>query len=437
MQRRISVLFLMVALVAMLLTGCSTITESVGQAVSDQVAAVLPTIAASAALPTSEAVIQPASQTNPTATPEPSFTEGDDAAAEPEVVQPVPVQQTTQERVFIDLYNRVNPAVVSVNLTSGGGSGFVIDPEGYIVTNNHVIAEGGPIAVGFADGSTYEAEVVGADSQADVALLKINATGLPALPLGDSEALEVGQLVVAIGSPFGLDNTMTTGIVSALSRSLPADSTGSSLGTFYTIPSVIQTDAAINPGNSGGPLITLAGEVIGINTAIESSVQSNSGVGFAVPSNVVKSVITQLRESGEVSYPWLGIAGGTLTSAVAEEIGLAATTRGVLVSEVTAGGPAEAAGLQGGAAETGLGGDIITAIDGQTVTLFDDLLSYIVVNATVGQNVTLSILRDGQPQTITVTLGERPASIEQPQLGQELPEGLPDGFPEVFPTPQP
>ena len=165
--------------------------------------------------------------------------------------------------------------------------------------------------------------------------------------------------------------------------------------------------------------------------------QSNSGVGFAVPSNVVKSVITQLRESGEVSYPWLGIAGGTLTSAVAEEIGLAATTRGVLVSEVTAGGPAEAAGLQGGAAETGLGGDIITAIDGQTVTQFDDLLSHIVINTTVGQNVTLSILRDGQPQTITVTLGERPASIEQPQLGQELPEGLPDGFPEVFPTPQP
>ena len=207
MQRRISVLFLMVALVAMLLTGCSTITESVGQAVSDQVAAVLPTIAASAALPTSEAVIQPASQTNPTATAEPSFTEGDDAAAEPEVVQPVPVQQTTQERVFIDLYQRVNPSVVSVNLTSGGGSGFVIDSEGYIVTNNHVIAEGGPIVVGFADGSTYEAEVVGADSQADVALLKIDATGLPALPLGDSDALEVGQLVVAIGSPFGLDNT--------------------------------------------------------------------------------------------------------------------------------------------------------------------------------------------------------------------------------------
>jgi 2-alkenal reductase len=429
MQRRFSVLFMMVALVALLLTGCSTITETVGQAVSDQVASVLPTLAASAALPTSDAVLQPASQVDPTATVEAPFTEAEDAAAEPAVVDPVPVQQTAQERVFIDLYNRVNPAVVSVNLTSGGGSGFVIDPDGYIVTNNHVIAEGGPIVVGFADGSAYDAELIGADSQADLALLKIDATGLTALPLGDSEALEVGQLVVAIGSPFGLDNTMTTGIVSGLSRSLPADST--TLGSFYTIPSVIQTDAAINPGNSGGPLINLAGEVVGINTAIESPVRANSGVGFAVPANVVKRVVTQLREGGEVTYPWLGISGGTLTSAIAQEMGLDSATRGVLVSDVAAGGPAEAAGLQGGNLENGLGGDVITAIDGQTVIQFDDLLSYIVVNATVGQTVTLNIVRDGQPQTISVTLGQRPASVEAPQMPSE------EGFPDGFPTPSP
>ena len=178
MQRRFSVLFMMVALVALLLTGCSTITETVGQAVSDQVASVLPTLAASAALPTSDAVIQPASQTNATATPEATFTEGEDAAAQPEVVQPVPVEQTSQERIYIDLYNRVNPSVVSVNLTSGGGSGFVIGSDGYIVTNNHVIAEGGPIVVGFADGSSFDAELVGADSQADLALLKIDALSL-------------------------------------------------------------------------------------------------------------------------------------------------------------------------------------------------------------------------------------------------------------------
>ena len=429
MQRRFSVLFMMVAIVALLLTGCGTITETVGQVVSDQVASVLPTLAASAALPTSEAVIQPASQTDPTATAEAPFTDAEDAATEPEVVQPVPVQQTTQERVFIDLYKRVNPSVVSVNLTSGGGSGFVIGSDGYIVTNNHVIAEGGPIVVGFADGSSFDAELVGADSQADLALLKIDATGLPALPLGDSEALEVGQLVVAIGSPFGLDNTMTTGIVSGLSRSLPADST--TLGSFYTIPNVIQTDAAINPGNSGGPLINLAGEVVGINTAIESPVRANSGVGFAVPSSVVKLVITQLRDSGEVRYPWLGIAGGTLSSAIAEEIGLDSATRGVLVSEVTAGGPAEAAGLRGGDPTTGLGSDVITAVDGQPVLLFDDLLGYI-VQQSIGQSISLTILRDGQPQTLTVTLGERPATIEQPQLQQ-------DGFelPNAFPTPTP
>ena len=429
MQRRFSVLFMMVAIVALLLTGCGTITETVGQVVSDQVASVLPTLAASAALPTSEAVIQPASQTDPTATAEAPFTDAEDAATEPEVVQPVPVQQTTQERVFIDLYQRVNPSVVSVNLTNGGGSGFVIGSDGYIVTNNHVIAEGGPIVVGFADGSSFDAELVGADSQADLALLKIDATGLPALPLGDSEALEVGQLVVAIGSPFGLDNTMTTGIVSGLSRSLSADST--TLGSFYTIPNVIQTDAAINPGNSGGPLINLAGEVVGINTAIESPVRANSGVGFAVPSSVVKLVITQLRDSGEVRYPWLGIAGGTLSSAIAEEIGLDSATRGVLVSEVTAGGPAEAAGLRGGDPTTGLGSDVITAVDGQPVLLFDDLLGYI-VQQSIGQSISLTILRDGQPQTLTVTLGERPATIEQPQLQQ-------DGFelPNAFPTPTP
>ncbi len=429
MQRRFSVLFMMVAIVALLLTGCGTITETVGQVVSDQVASVLPTLAASAALPTSEAVIQPASQTDPTATAEAPFTNAENAATEPEVVQPVPVQQTTQERVFIDLYKRVNPSVVSVNLTSGGGSGFVIGSDGYIVTNNHVIAEGGPIVVGFADGSSFDAELVGADSQADLALLKIDATGLPALPLGDSEALEVGQLVVAIGSPFGLDNTMTTGIVSGLSRSLSADST--TLGSFYTIPNVIQTDAAINPGNSGGPLINLAGEVVGINTAIESPVRANSGVGFAVPSSVVKLVVTQLRDSGEVRYPWLGIAGGTLSSAIAEEIGLDSATRGVLVSEVTAGGPAEAAGLRGGDPTTGLGSDVITAVDGQPVLLFDDLLGYI-VQQSIGQSISLTILRDGQPQTLTVTLGERPATIEQPQLQQ-------DGFelPNAFPTPTP
>jgi len=423
MQRRFSVFFVLMALVAVLLTGCGTVTQTVGQNILDQVAEVLPTIAPSAQAPaTSDAELQTTAQTDPAATATPAADLSLDTADEAQVVQPVPVAPTTQEETYIELYKRVNPAVVSVYMTSGSGSGFVIDPDGYIVTNNHVIAEGGPITVYFSNGEVKDATLVGTDTQADIALLKVDAAPgeLTAVPLGDSDALEVGQSVVAIGSPFGLDNTMTTGIVSALSRSMPADETG--LTGTYTIPNVIQTDAAINPGNSGGPLFNLAGEVIGVNTAIESPVRANSGVGFAVPSNVVKVVIDQLRQGGAVKYAWLGIAGGTLTADLAEEAGLARTTRGVIVSEVTAGGPAATAGLQGGDATTGLGGDIIIGINDLTVTSFDDLLGYIVQEATVGQTVTLTVLRDGQQVTVPVTLGERPAAVEEPQLQQEFPQ---------------
>jgi len=418
MKQRLSLLFALTALVAVLLTGCSVL---------DQATAVVPTL-----LPTAQAIIQEtsnevqteataAAQTDPAATTEAPFVEAEDAAGEAQVVQPEPVAPTTQETLFIDLYARVNPGVVSVNLQTGNGSGFVIDAEGYIVTNNHVIEAGGPIVIGFANGDRREAEIIGSDALADIALLKVEAQPgeLTVLPLGDSDVLQVGQLVVAIGSPFGLDNTMTTGIVSGLSRSLGSGFTN---GPQYQTPSIIQTDAAINPGNSGGPLINLTGEVIGVNTAIESLSGSNSGVGFSVPSNVVKVVVTQLRDSGEVRYPWLGISGGTLTSDMAEEMGLPSETRGVIVSDVTGGGPADAAGLQGGNLETGLGGDVITGIDGLTVVEFDDLLGYIVQRATIGQTVTLTILRDGQPQTVSLTLGERPTEVEQPQI-ETLPGG--------------
>ncbi|MEZ4519947.1 MAG: trypsin-like peptidase domain-containing protein, partial [Chloroflexota bacterium] len=206
-----------------------------------------------------------------------------------------------QEQAFIDLYQQVSPAVVTVFMTTGSGSGFIVDPDGYIVTNNHVVEEGGPITVTFTNGDVRDAELIGTDPQGDIALIKIDAAPgeLTALPLGDSDALQVGQIVVAIGSPYGLESTMTTGIVSGLDRSLPDD--GVAIGTNYAVPNVIQTDAAINPGNSGGPLLNLDGEVIGINTAIESPVRANSGVGFAVPSNVVDVVIAQLRNSGNVS----------------------------------------------------------------------------------------------------------------------------------------
>lgn len=430
MKQRISVMMMATALIAILLTGCGAMqTAGTIRNVVEDVATTLPAIIAEN---TSGVATQTVAQTQPAAaTAEVAVVPVQDThqavqgnaevQAEAQVAAPVAVDLTAQEALFIDLYNRVNPGVVSVYMTTGGGSGFVIDAEGYIVTNNHVIAEGGPITIRFADGETKEAKLIGADPQADLALLKVEAAPgeLTVLTLGDSDAIQVGQFVVAIGSPFGLESTMTTGIVSGLSRSLPSD--GTSLTTSYQIPSIIQTDAAINPGNSGGPLFNLAGEVVGVNTAIESPVRANSGVGFAVPSNVVKTVIAQLREGGSVRYPWLGIAGGTLTPDMAEEMGLDRSTRGVLISQVTDGGPAASAGLRGGNADTGLGGDIITAVDGRVVDEFDDLLGYIVQQATVGQTIELSVLRNGQTEIVRVTLGERPAAqTQQQQLPQQF-----------------
>ncbi|MCL4805616.1 MAG: trypsin-like peptidase domain-containing protein [Anaerolineae bacterium] len=422
MKYRLSTLFALTAVIAVLLTGCSInesasavlpVVNTVASSVAGTMEQQLPTIAAQAG-----AVVQEVSQTQPEAT-----TETAAAPAQDPVIEPVPVAPTSHEQQIIDLYNRVNPGVVTIFMTSGSGSGFIVDAGGYIVTNNHVIAEGGEINVLFHDGDVKTAELVGTDSQADIALLKVDAAPgeLTALPLGDSNALQVGQSVIAIGAPFGLPNTLTTGVVSGLSRAMPVEELG--LGANYQTPDVIQTDAAINPGNSGGPLINMSGEVIGVNTAIESPVRANSGVGFAVPANVVNVVITQLRESGEVRYPWLGIAGGTLTPDAAEELGLPRETRGVLVSEVTVGGPAEAAGLRGLDPTTNTGADIITGIDNLTVVEFDDLLGYIVQQTRIGQQVTLTILRDGQQQTLSLTLGERPAA--PPQTQQQTTPTLP------------
>jgi serine protease Do len=427
MKQRLSIILMATALFSLLLTGCGAL-ETAGNArdVAVRVATALPEmIEEVVAEPQTQGVVSDEPPVEMTATVDELVDAFSQSVAEAtaiqvtgeqagdQVVEPVEVDLSSQEKQFIDLYNRVNPGVVSVFLTSGGGSGFVIDPDGFIVTNNHVIAEGGPIAIIFADGETKTAEIIGTDSQADLALLKVEAAPgeLTVLPLGDSDSLEIGQFVVAIGSPFGLSNTMTTGIVSGLSRSLPADRTV--LGTNYQIPSIIQTDAAINPGNSGGPLFTLAGEVVGVNTAIESPVRANSGVGFAVPSNIVKTIVAQLREGGTVKYPWLGIAGGTLSPDMAEEMGLDRSTRGVVISQVTLGGPAASAGLRGGDETTGLGGDIVISVDGRTVTQFDDLLGYIVQQTTVGQTIELTVLRNGETQLILVTLGERPVTTPQ------------------------
>jgi len=343
-----------------------------------------------------------------------------------------------EERVLINLYERVNPAVVyilisqetrtsrgTVEQPAGSGSGFVIDREGHIVTNNHVVADAGKIRVTFADGSTAPARLIGADAYSDLAVIKVDvpAEQLVVAELGDSSKLRPGQRVIAIGNPFGLQGTMTLGIISALGRTLP-ESGGEGAGGTFINPDVIQTDAAINPGNSGGPLLDSRGRVIGVNTAIRTTNQTllgqpaNSGIGFAVPVNTVKRVAPELIERGSVRYPYLGITSRESFSlaGLADRLGVE-VKQGVLVFSVARGGPAERAGLRGGdenntvvidGVPVPLGGDIITAIDGAPVKDFSDLISKLTANYRVGDRVTLTIIRDGRTQQVEVELGERP-----------------------------
>ncbi|MFN2163874.1 MAG: S1C family serine protease [Candidatus Promineifilaceae bacterium] len=320
-------------------------------------------------------------------------------------------QYFEHEQAFINVYEMSSPSVVHIGVADGEGSGFVFDDNGHIVTNNHVVATStGDIIVRFSDGSQKEAAIVGTAPDSDLAVLKVDASPgeLRPLPVGNSNDLRVGQIVVAIGSPFGLENTLTTGIVSGLDRLFPgAQAPG---GGTYNIPNIIQTDAAINPGNSGGPLLDLHGNLIGVNTAIESPVRGSSGVGFAVPSNVVAVVIPQLISGGKVATPWLGISGTELNGTLAEDLGLDPTTRGIVIGEVIVGGPAAAAGLQAADANGTSAGDIIVGVDGNDVRAFDDLLGYIVEETTVGQTINVEVLRDGQVETIPLTLQARPSA---------------------------
>jgi len=330
------------------------------------------------------------------------------------------------------LYEQANPAVVNVSVTArvsratqgmqgptlqGEGSGFLYDTQGHIITNNHVVAQADDIRVTFYNDISRSAQVVGTDPDSDLAVIKVDLSGMDIVPLSlaDSDAVKVGQAVVALGSPFGLQGSMTSGIVSALGRTMP---TGEEItATRYSIPDVIQTDAAINPGNSGGPLLNMQGQVIGVNAAIESAVRSNAGVGFAIPANIVKRVVPALIDHGSYDQSWLGISALTLTADMNEALGLDEDQRGVLVAEVTAGSPAQKAGLRAGQGSTGIrdnniptGGDIIIAIDGAPVSKFDDLIRYLARYTEVGQKVRLTVLRDGESVPIDVTLAARPAS---------------------------
>ena len=315
----------------------------------------------------------------------------------------------------------------------GSGSGFVWDQEGHVVTNNHVVNGADKIEVTFSDGTTVPGTVVGTDPASDLAVLKVElpAGQLHPVRMADSTQVRVGQLAVAIGNPFGLENTMTAGIVSALGRSLPAES-NSGDGSSYTIPDVIQTDAPINPGNSGGVLVNDQGEVIGVTSAIVSPVGASAGIGFAVPSAIVQKVVPVLIAKGSYEHPWLGISGTTLDPNLAQAMSLDANQRGALVIEVVPGGPAEQADLKGSdrqvtidGQERQVGGDVVVALDGQPVKTFDDLVAYLVQSTEVGQKVTLTVLRDGRERQVEVTIAARPGAQAEanPAASETAPAG--------------
>ncbi|MEA3338626.1 MAG: trypsin-like peptidase domain-containing protein [Chloroflexota bacterium] len=326
---------------------------------------------------------------------------------------------------LINLYQRANPAVVYIEvlvkqegtpMPLATGSGFVIDMAGHIVTNAHVVAEADAVQVTFSDGSVMDAQIKGLDQYSDLAVIKVDVPPdrLSPLEMGDSDVIQVGQRVVAIGNPFGLDGTMTVGVISALGRTLPTMVLQS--GGSFSNPEIIQTDAAINPGNSGGPLLDTRGRVIGVNAAIRSQTGVNSGIGFAVPVNTVKRIVPSLIEKGVYDYPYLGITSDNRFT-VAElmaPLGLP-VDYGVLIAEVTPGTGAARAGLQGGDREVELmgmtvraGGDIIVAANEYELRDFDDLIAYLVRETEVGQRVVLTVIRDGERLEIPVTLGERP-----------------------------
>jgi S1-C subfamily serine protease len=360
-------------------------------------------------------------------------------------VQAEPGLLAAYEDTLAGIYAQVNPSVVNIQVlqqgsrqssnsgqespfgntpdsqlpedfySQGAGSGFIWDDQGHIVTNNHVVEGADRINVIFSDGTTVPAEVVGADLFSDLAVLKADIpSGLKPLTLADSTQVRVGQLAIAIGNPFGLDGTMTVGIVSAVGRSLPAGSmTGN--GATYSIPDIIQTDAPINPGNSGGVLVNADGQVIGVTAAIESSTGSNAGIGFAIPSAMVNQVVPDLIEKGRHEHSWLGVLATTLTPELASAMDLPEGQRGVLVIEVTQDSPADQAGLQASqkpvtinGQQVQVGGDVITAIEGNAIRSMDELITYLTGQTSVGQTVSVTILRNGQERTVEVTLTARP-----------------------------
>jgi len=318
-----------------------------------------------------------------------------------------------------EIFERSEFGVVSIAVTRTSdlgdsknvGSGFVFDKEGHIITNNHVVKNAKKITVTFIDGTSYRAEIVGTDPYADIAVIKLDVDSekLHPLPIGDSSKLKVGEQISAIGNPFGLSGSMSSGIVSQLGRLLPS-------GSGFPIPGAIQTDAAINPGNSGGPLLNMKGEVVGINTAIYSTDGNFSGVGFSIPSNIILKIVPTLIKEGEFHHPWVGISSANITPDLAELMNLE-NAKGVLIMTVIKDSPAAKSGLRGSSQiattndiEYTMGGDVILSVDGNEVRKIDDLLIHLQREKNVGDTLNLGILRDGKMIDIILTLEQRPGS---------------------------
>ncbi|MDO8753372.1 MAG: trypsin-like peptidase domain-containing protein [Anaerolineales bacterium] len=335
-------------------------------------------------------------------------------------VDSIVVNPAAQQESLVALYEQASAGTVAIITDQGQGSGFVYDKNGHIVTNFHVIEDAKNVEVRFNSGFMAYGTVIGTDLDSDLAIIKVDVPEgeLFPLPLGDSDSLKVGQTVVAIGNPFGLDSTMTVGIISALGRTLDSAHLTPD-GNAFSAGDIIQTDAAINPGNSGGPLFNIYGEVIGINRAIRTTNFTdtgdpiNSGIGFAISINIVKRVAPALIESGEYDYPFLGISSmDALSLDMVNELGLSQYT-GAYVTSVVSGGPADTAGIKAGSTPTNIpglfgGGDLIIAIDGHETRTFDEMLAYLITHKGPGDGVVLTVLRGTEQVDVSITLGKRP-----------------------------
>ena len=396
-MKRESKLLMVITLLTILTFACQILTNLPNQVTSKDVPAIT----------TVPIIIEPTSGPNQT----------NDAS--------ITLEPAASQDVLIRLFENINPGVVAIQVLTqrnggGLGSGFVIDKDGHILTNYHVIEGFTDLEVDFPSGFKIRGEVIGTDLDSDLAVIKVTAPPeeLHPLPLGDSSQLRVGQTVIAIGNPFGLSSSMTTGIISALGRTLDSMHAAPG-GATFSAGDIIQTDTAINPGNSGGPLLNLNGEVVGVNRAIRTfnftsqSEPLNSGIGFAIAINIVKRVVPALIADGKYEYPYLGVSSLPNISLLEQEaLGLPRST-GAYITEVTPGGPADKAGLRGGNITTDFpnlaaGGDLIIAIDGHPVLTFSEMLSYLINNTNPGDTVKLTIVRDNKELELELTLDKRP-----------------------------